>query len=124
MDEQRRHKRQTRTADAYLELTLADEEGDFIQKVIACETVDLSASGLKLYMSEPVEQGLITDILVELTGEVERYFLTAELKWIAPGGDDGWYFAGFEIFAGDNTDYQAWADRVARKPAPHRQDGD
>ncbi len=83
MEDQRSQKRQSRQEDAYLELTLDGEQG-YIQKVIACETVDLSAKGLKIYMSEPVEQGLITDVLVEISGEKGRYFLTAEVKWIYP----------------------------------------
>lgn len=115
MDDQRNHRRHTRKEDAYLELTLDGKQGDYIQKVIACETVDLSAKGLKIYMSEPVEQGLITDVLVEISGEDGRFFLTAEVKWIAPTGDDGWYFAGFEIFEADNTDYESWARMIEKR---------
>ncbi len=66
-------------------------------------------------MSEPVEQGLITEILVEISGEDGRFFLTAEVKWITPSGDDGWYFAGFEIFEAENTDYEAWSKMVAER---------
>ena len=116
MEDQRNHKRQTRKEDAYLELTLDGEQG-YIQKVIACETVDLSAKGLKIYMSEAVEKGLITDVLVEISGEAGRFFLTAEVKWIAPCGDDGWYFAGFEIFEADNTDFENWAKMVEQRNA-------
>lgn len=114
MEDQRSQKRHTRKADAYLELTLDGEQG-YIQKVIACETVDLSPKGLKIYMSEAVEQGLISDVLVEISGEDGRFFLTAEVKWISPCGDDGWYFAGFEIFEADNTDYESWAQMIERR---------
>ncbi|MBA56241.1 MAG: hypothetical protein CMK89_17460 [Pseudomonadales bacterium] len=116
MEDQRSQKRHTRKADAYLELTLDGEQG-YIQKVIACETVDLSPKGLKIYMSEAVEQGLISDVLVEISGEDGRFFLTAEVKWISPCGDDGWYFAGFEIFEADNTDYESWAQMIERREA-------
>lgn len=114
MEDQRSQKRHARKADAYLELTLDGEQG-YIQKVIACETVDLSPKGLKIYMSEAVEQGLISDVLVEISGEDGRFFLTAEVKWISPCGDDGWYFAGFEIFEADNTDYESWAQMIERR---------
>lgn len=116
MEDQRSQKRHTRKEDAYLELTLDGEQG-YIQKVIACETVDLSPKGLKIYMSEAVEQGLITDVLVEITGEEGRFFLTAEVKWISPCGDDGWYFAGFEIFEAENTDYENWARMIEQRDA-------
>ncbi|RLT99309.1 PilZ domain-containing protein [Ketobacter sp.] len=116
MEEQRRQKRHNGKEDAYLELTLDGEQG-YIQKVIACETVDLSPRGLKIYMSEAVERGLITDVLVEISGEAERFFLTAEVKWISPCGDDGWYFAGFEVFEADNTDYESWSRMIERRNA-------
>ncbi|HAG95033.1 MAG: hypothetical protein CMK83_16015 [Pseudomonadales bacterium] len=115
MEDQRSQQRHTRKADAYLELTLDGEQGDYIQKVIACETVDLSAKGLKIYMSEPVEQGLITDVLVEISGEDGRFVLTAEVKWISPCGDDGWYFAGFEIFEAENTDFEEWEKMIEKR---------
>lgn len=121
MEDQRSQKRHTRKADAYLELTLDGEQG-YIQKVIACETVDLSPKGLKIYMSEAVEQGLISDVLVEISGEDGRFFLTAEVKWISPCGDDGWYFAGFEIFEADNTDYESWAQMIERREAKEADD--
>ena len=115
MEDQRSQQRHTRKADAYLELTLDGEQGDYIQKVIACETVDLSAKGLKIYMSEPVEQGLITDVLVEISGEDGRFVLTAEVKWISPCGDDGWHFAGFEIFEAENTDFEEWEKMIEKR---------
>ncbi len=115
MDDQRSHQRHTRKEDAYLELTQYGKQGDYLQKVIACETVDLSAQGLKVYMSEPVEQGLITDVLVEISGQEGRFFLTAEVKWISPSGDDGWYFAGFQIFEAENTDYESWAKMIEKR---------
>lgn len=122
MDEQRSQHRQARKEDAYLEVTLDDAEGEYIQKVIACETVDVSQRGLKIYMSEPVEQGLITEVLVEISGEDGRFFLTAEVKWITPCGDDGWYFAGFEIFEAENTDYEAWSKMVEERSDRERKE--
>ncbi|MGB3622796.1 PilZ domain-containing protein [Ketobacter sp. MCCC 1A13808] len=122
MADQRSHKRQSRKEDAYLEVTIDDAEGGYIQKVIACETVDLSQRGLKIYMSEPVEQGLISEILVEISGEQGRFFLTTEVKWISPTGDDGWYFAGFEIFDAENTDFESWSRMVDQRAERERKE--
>lgn len=112
MHDMRSHKRHNRKADAYLEITVNDSNGEYIQKVIACDTVDVSERGLKIYMSEEVTQGAVTDICVVLTGQEGRFFLKAEVKWISPTGDDGWYFAGFEIFDAENTDYTKWVEMV------------
>ena len=115
MSDKRGYKRHKSKEDAYLELTLCDTQGDYIQKVIHCETVDLSERGIKIYMSEPVPQGTITDIMIKLSGQDVQYFLTAEVKWISSTGDDGWYFAGFEIYDAENTDFEDWCGMLDQK---------
>ncbi|HVL02014.1 MAG TPA: PilZ domain-containing protein [Dongiaceae bacterium] len=115
MSEHRTQKRQHRKEDAYLEITVNDDSGEYIQKVIACETVDVSERGLKIYMSEEVAHGTVTDLCVVLSGQEGRFFLKAEVKWISTTGDDGWYFAGFEIYDADNTDYDKWLVMVRER---------
>ena len=112
MPDLRNHKRQNRKEDAYLEITVNDDNGEYIQRVISCETVDVSERGLKIYMSEAVAQGTISDICVILTGQQGRFFLKAEVKWISPTADEGWYFAGFEIYDAENSDYDNWVKMV------------
>lgn len=108
MNDKRIHQRLTRKENAYLEITFDETDGGYVQKVIACETVDMSERGLKMYMSEVVQQGLITDILIELSEDNSRYLLTAEVKWITATADEGWFFAGFEIFDAEQTDFEKW----------------
>lgn len=115
MNDKRIHKRHTRKENAYLEITLDEGEFGFVQKIISCETVDLSEMGLKMYMSEAVQQGLITDLMVELTDNNERYLLTAEVKWVTETADDGWFFAGFELFDAENTDYEKWCAMIRNR---------
>lgn len=117
MQDLRSHKRQNRKEDAYLEITVNDANGEYIQKVITCDTVDVSERGLKIYMSEEVTQGTITDICVILAGQEGRFFLKAEVKWISATGDDGWFFAGFEIYDAENSDYEKWVEMVRRRNA-------
>ena len=115
MTDLRNHKRQNRKEDAYLEITVNDDNGEYIQRVIACETVDVSERGLKIYMSEEVAQGTISDICVILAGQEGRYFLKAEVKWISSTGDDGWFIAGFEIYDAENSDYDQWVKMVQER---------
>ncbi|MFZ5602502.1 MAG: hypothetical protein ACOY7J_08625, partial [Pseudomonadota bacterium] len=35
--------------------------------------------------------------------------------WISTSGDDGWYFAGFEIYDAENTDYDKWLVMVRER---------
>lgn len=114
MNDKRKYKRQTHKENAYVEIVVQQGQQDFVQKIIPCETVDLSEDGLKMYMSEPVQQGLITDLIIELGEPKERYRLTAEVKWISSTADDGWYFAGFQLFDAEDTHYGQWVKMVSR----------
>ncbi|PCJ34744.1 MAG: hypothetical protein COA99_14375 [Moraxellaceae bacterium] len=104
-------KRKTKREDVLIELTMQNSDGSYTDKIIRCETVDLSKTGLKLYVSESIPEGTVMDLCVRFSSGQE-FFLTTELRWLRPLVDDGWFFAGFEIYEGENTDYQKWADCV------------
>lgn len=104
--------RKSKREDVLIELTIQNPNGDYVDKIVSCETVDLSTLGLRLYVSESIAKGTVMDLCVRFaTGD--EFFLTAELRWIKPLADKGWYFAGFEIYEGENTDYVEWAKHVA-----------
>ena len=49
--------------------------------------------------------------------KLQKFYLTAEVKWSRPLVDEGWYFIGFELFEGDSTDYRQWYDWVDSEAA-------
>ncbi len=106
-DDKRLVRRKAKREDVLIELTIQNADGEYIDKIISCETVDLSKLGMKLYVSEQIAEGTVMDLCVRFsTGE--EFFLTAELRWIKPLVDEGWFFAGFEVYEGENTDYERW----------------
>ncbi len=115
MNDKRKFTRKIYKENAFVEIIEQRGQADFVQKVIPCETVDLSENGLKMYMSEPVQQGLITDLIIELNASQQRYRLTAEVKWISETADDGWYFVGFELFDAEDTHYGEWVKMIAER---------
>lgn len=112
MNDKRQSERRNCQEDVYLEITSLNEEGDYVDQVIACETVDMSSTGLKLYVNEAIVSGTVLDLCVNYKSANRKFFLTAEVKWVTPLADEGWYFVGFELYEADNTDIQAWADWV------------
>ena len=104
-------KRKSKREDVFIEVMKEESDGEYVNKIIRCETVDLSKLGLKLYVSESIVAGTIMDICVRFSSGQE-FFLTVELRWIRPLEDKGWYFAGFEIYEGENTDYLRWEQCV------------
>lgn len=112
MDEKRKSPRRNRRENVYIEVTTQDENGDYLNKVIGCESVDVSKQGLKLYVNERIVQGTILDLCVSFKDKPEKFYLTAEVKWSRPLVEDGWYFIGFEVYEGDTTDFQKWYDWI------------
>ena len=112
MDDKRKSPRSNRRENVFIEVTTQNGDGEYVKKVIGCESVDVSRQGLKLYVHEQIAQGTILDLCISFKDNPEKYYLTAEVKWSRPLVDEGWYFIGFELFEGDNTDYQKWYDWV------------
>ena len=112
MDDKRKCPRSNRRENVFIEVTTQNGDGEYVKKVIGCESVDVSRQGLKLYVHEQIAQGTILDLCVSFKYNPEKYFLTAEVKWSRPLVDEGWYFIGFELFEADNTDFQKWYDWV------------
>ncbi|OUS23690.1 hypothetical protein A9Q99_27015 [Gammaproteobacteria bacterium 45_16_T64] len=110
-DNKRSLERKSKREDVLIELTIQNPNGDYVDKIVSCETVDLSTLGLRLYVSECIAKGTVMDLCVRFSSG-EEFFLTAELRWIKPLADKGWYFAGFEIYEGENTDYLGWAEYI------------
>ena len=112
MDEKRKNPRNNQREDVYIEVVTQNEDGDYSKKVIGCESVDVSREGLKLYVHERIVQGTILDLCMSFRDNPERFYLTAEVKWSKPLSEEGWYFIGFEVYEGDNTDYAKWYNWV------------
>ncbi|MCG8314894.1 MAG: PilZ domain-containing protein [Pseudomonadales bacterium] len=112
MDDKRKCPRSNRRENVFIEVTTQNGDGEYVKKVIGCESVDVSRQGLKLYVHEQIAQGTILDLCVSFKDNPEKYYLTAEVKWSRPLVDEGWYFIGFELFEADNTDFQKWYDWV------------
>ncbi|MDX1693716.1 MAG: PilZ domain-containing protein [Ketobacteraceae bacterium] len=112
MDEKRKNRRSNRRENVFIEVTNQNENGDYINKVIGCESVDVSREGLKLYVNEQIAQGTILDLCVSFSDSPQKFYLTAEVKWSRPLVDEGWHFIGFEVYEGDTTDYQKWYDWI------------
>lgn len=108
MSEQRREHRQSSYEDVYLEILTEGAAGDVVQKVITCKTVDISIGGIKLFIDHFAPVGTIMNMCVLLGESQQKFNLTTELRWIMTAADPGWFFAGFEIYENELSDYEAW----------------
>jgi hypothetical protein len=88
--------------------------------VVAAETVDVSADGLRMILPCAVPPECFFELCVEVEGDPRPFLLTGESRWCRRVADRDVYEAGFRIHDGLGTDYGAWAElfRGAVPPSP------
>ena len=92
-----------------VELRTADSGGSAPTRLVAAETVDISADGLRMILPCAVQPECFFEMCVEVEGDPRPFLLTGESRWCRPVTDRGVYEAGFRIHDGVGTDYGAWA---------------
>lgn len=113
MVDQRKNPRQFRREEVYLELMQEVADDGVASRIVACETVDISTSGLKLYVAEPLVIGTILNLSIIPEQDDQALILIGEVKWCRPGGDGGWYFVGMEIYESEDSDYAAMVNLLS-----------
>jgi hypothetical protein len=91
-----------------VELRAADPDGPVTPQVVATETMDVSADGLRMILPHPVVPDCLFEMCVQVEGDPRPFLLTGESRWCRPAGG-GRYEAGFRIHDGVGTDYSAWS---------------
>ncbi len=89
-------------------------------RVVDSETLDASATGLRIILDEAVEQDRLYDICVEVKNHPKRFLLTAETRWCRYDERHAVYEVGLELQNGEGTDFEAWVAffRASRWCAP------
>ncbi len=76
--------------------------------VIKTQTLDVSATGMRLLCEKQVEPGMIHQICIQVTGIEKRFLLIAEIKWSKP--EQGGWLAGLEIQDAEGFDLEPWRE--------------
>ncbi|CAA0116926.1 Uncharacterised protein [BD1-7 clade bacterium] len=87
------------------------EPGNY--KMLVCESVDVSANGIRAYIDEPVPEQAIFQMCVEIHETNQRLYLAVQVRWIRDDESGQGYQVGFQIFESDDTDVQAWKLHIA-----------
>ena len=82
-------------------------------KMLVCQSIDISANGIRAHIDQPVPLNAIYQICIELHSSGKRMYLAAQVKWIRPEESSEGYQVGFQIFESEDTDIEAWKIHVA-----------
>ena len=107
--ERRAHPRIQRCEAVALKIVFSSKDPHALGKSITGETIDVSVSGLRLALPEPLTVDSTVDLKVVLKPDYMEYFLSAKVRW-CNAMDDGSYQIGVQLqeLFDTPTDYKAW----------------
>lgn len=80
-------------------------------KLIICNSVDISANGIRAVIDQPLPESAIYQLCVEIHETGRQIFLSAQVKWCRK--TDAGYEVGLLIFESDDTDIEHWKHHIA-----------
>lgn len=107
---QRRETRLEKHDTLFIEIE-SNYEADDLSRFLICSSVDVSVSGIKAHIDEPLPLHAIYQLCIENSVTQSRMLLAAQVKWLVVG--DGGYFIGLEILSSDDTDVAQWMRYIA-----------
>ena len=106
VDEKREEARLNVAASIYIE-TVSKEPGSSQEaQVVECECIDLSASGIQVLVPEPLKQGAIHTLIIEIEKDSKNYRLIAEVKWVKPYKSD--FLTGLMLYDSEGSEIIDW----------------
>jgi hypothetical protein len=113
MSEKRRLTRFPLAESVSIVLFHSGKEASFEARRVSTETIDVSELGMRIRTKEPIENSLVFDICVELTGDPRRYLLIGESRWCRYNDQQGAFEVGIEIQNGEGTDCEEWRKAIS-----------
>lgn len=97
----------------FIEVLAAAAGSNQEPEIIACETLDVSATGLKVGLQRELTQHSILQIGVEPPDSADTFYLTAEVRWCRHSGTENkhWY-AGLELLNAHGSDSEHWKELI------------
>ena len=109
----RQEPRLDRNETIYIEVHTAYPASPDNTRLVICNTLDLSANGIRALIDEKLPVNAIYQLCVELHETTERLYLVAQVKWIADAEEGQGFFVGLAFFESDDTDIERWKTYIA-----------
>lgn len=101
-----------------IQIVLSCLDSEDAPRIITGETTDISCTGMRLLLTEPIAEGRVFDLCIEIDVNPRYFLLSGESRWCYYNEKAGCYETGILIHDNEGTDYQAWEvlfkDRAAQ----------
>ena len=107
--QQRRQPRLDEHCTIFIEVIASSEPGTEQESILICNSIEISAGGVRVCVDEEFESGAVLQLGIELPDLEEPLYVVGEVRWCkpAPQPDLGFY-VGFKLLDSSGTDYEIW----------------
>lgn len=99
----------------FIELAAAAPDGSEPARIVVATCIDISANGIQVLSDQPLTQGAILPVCVQLDQPEVRLHVTCEVMWCRSQADDLGYAIGLSIFESQGTDVQKWKEVIVQR---------
>jgi hypothetical protein len=106
--DRRRHQRIEVVKAIFIEVVNRRSRRESENTVIRCETIDVSLSGLKIYVTQLIAQGSQLNIAVPMEDWKENLELVGDAVWVKPVERGEGYWVGLELRDSNRENMAKW----------------
>jgi hypothetical protein len=106
-DNRRRHPRLMRQERLFIVLVAPGQAEELAGQTVYCATEDLSESGLKIRMQQPLPRGSHVDLWLKMGDHPGTFLLAAQVRW-HQALSSGEFMLGLELADRLGTDNERW----------------
>lgn len=109
-EERRADKRFQQNEDVSLKIVFSSESPGLLGKNLSGETLDISASGLRIKLPSPIKIDSVLDVSMTFHKENRKYFLTGNVRWCRENKEGSGYLIGVVLRERTDTitDLASW----------------
>lgn len=106
--DRRRHKRVEVVKAIFIEVVNRRSRRESENTIIRCETIDVSLSGLRIYVTQRIAQGSQLNIAVPMDDWKENLELVGEAVWVKPVEQGEGFWVGLELRDSNRENMEKW----------------
>ncbi len=106
--DRRKHQRINLVKAIFIEVVRRGSRGESDNTIIRCETADVSVSGLRIYVTQPIAQGSKLNIAVPMDDWKENLELVGEAVWVKPLETGEGFWVGLELRDSNLESMKKW----------------
>ena len=106
--DRRKHQRIEVVKAIFIEVVTRTVRGQSDNTIIRCETVDVSVSGLRVYVTQAIAKGSTLNIAVPMEDWKENLELVGEAVWVKPLETGEGFWVGLELRDSNLENMRKW----------------